>query len=138
MVAIDDLVDTLVTEHHGPAASEMLAMMTGAAVPIGLLAAVEAGMATVQMPADVGVGPDIAPLVDGSGDVLGDPAWACAVRMGSGGHTSASPCTVSTACTVATACARCPLDACGRRPGPVWCPRRVAHSLGDDFPPRPP
>jgi hypothetical protein len=76
VVTLDDLVDTLVTEYHGPAANEMLARMTGVAVRTGLHAATEAGMATVQVPADVDVDPDIAPLVDGSGAILGAPAWA--------------------------------------------------------------
>ena len=35
-----------------------------------------AGIATVQVPADVALDPDVAPLVDGSGNILGDPAWA--------------------------------------------------------------
>jgi hypothetical protein len=78
VVAVDDLVDALVTEYHGPAANEMLAMMAGTAVRTGLLAATEAGIATVQVPPDVGISPDIAPLVDGSGSILGDPAWAVA------------------------------------------------------------
>lgn len=76
VVALDDLVDSLVTEYHGPAASEMLVMMTSTAVRTGLLNAAEAGIATVQVPADAAIDPDVAPLVDASGGILGDPAWA--------------------------------------------------------------
>jgi hypothetical protein len=75
-VAIADLVDALHDEYHGPAASEMLAKMTGVAVRTGLQAATEAGMAIVQVPTDVDIDPDISSLVDGSGGILGAPAWA--------------------------------------------------------------
>jgi hypothetical protein len=74
--AVDELVDALVTDYHGPAANEMLAMVASTAVRTGLLAAAEAGMATVQVRDDVALGSDIAPMVDGSGAILGDPAWA--------------------------------------------------------------
>lgn len=76
VVDVVDLVDALVTEYHGPAANEMLAMMVGAAVRTGLLAASEAGMATVQVPDDVALDPDMAPMADGSGGILGEPTWA--------------------------------------------------------------
>jgi hypothetical protein len=75
-VAVVDLVDTLVADHLGPAANEVLAMMTGVAVRTGLLAANEAGIVTVQVGDDIALDPEIAPLVDDSGTVLGDPLWA--------------------------------------------------------------
>jgi hypothetical protein len=76
-VTVTALVDALVSDYHGPAAGEMLAAMTGAAVRTSLHAATVAGMAIVQVPTDVGIGPEFAPLVDSSG-VLGAPAWAVA------------------------------------------------------------
>lgn len=76
VVAVEELVDALVTAYHGPAANEMLAMLAGTAVRTGLLAASEAGVASVQVPADLALNPDFAPMVDGSGGIMGDPAWA--------------------------------------------------------------
>lgn len=81
-VAVDDLVDTLVTDYHGPRADEMLFMMTGAAVRNSLVAATEARVVTVTTPADAEIGLDIAPLVDGADRILGDPAWAVAAVAG--------------------------------------------------------
>jgi hypothetical protein len=81
-VGLDDLTDTLVTDYHGPLADEMLVMMTGAAVRNGLLAGVEAGMVAVVVPADAEIDPDITPMIDGSGEILGDPAWAVTPIVG--------------------------------------------------------
>jgi hypothetical protein len=94
-VTIADLVDALHTEYHGPAANEMLAKMTGVAVRTGLHAATEAGMAIVQVPADVGIDPDISSLVDGSGGILGAPAWAVTTIEGTRvelHHSADTPC----------------------------------------------
>ncbi|CAM4083146.1 hypothetical protein KIPE111705_39710 [Kibdelosporangium persicum] len=75
-VEVEDLVDTLVTDYHGPLADDVLAMMTGAAVRNGLLAATEASMVTVTVPTGAEIDPGIASTIDGSGGLLGDPGWA--------------------------------------------------------------
>jgi hypothetical protein len=91
VVTDDDLADALVIEYRGAAAGELLTKMTGAAVRTGLHAATEAGMATVQVPTDIGIGPDLAPLVDGSGEITGAPAWLVApVEGASNSHHSAA------------------------------------------------
>jgi hypothetical protein len=73
---LDDLIDTLVTDYHGPLANEMLAMMTGVAVRSSLYAGTEAGIVSVTVSANADIDPDIARLIDGSGHILGEAAWA--------------------------------------------------------------
>jgi hypothetical protein len=70
-VAVVDLVDTLVSDHLGTAANEVLVTMTGVAVRTGLLAANEAGIVTVQVSDDIALDPEIAPLVDDSAQPTG-------------------------------------------------------------------
>jgi hypothetical protein len=80
--SLDDLIDTLVTDYHGALPNEVLATMTGVAVRGGLLAGAEAGLVDVTVPTDAEIDPEIAPMVDGSGRVLGDPVWAVASIKG--------------------------------------------------------
>lgn len=73
-IQLDDLVDTLITDYHGPDAEEMLTMMIGAAVRAGLLAGTEAGAVTITVPTNADT--EIDQWMHRSTAVLGEPAWA--------------------------------------------------------------
>ncbi len=71
---LDDLVDQLVDEYHGPDAAEVLTMMAGAAVRAGLLAATEAGAVAVTDP--TATDHEVDEWLRRSRVVSGEPAWA--------------------------------------------------------------
>jgi hypothetical protein len=71
-VDLDDLVDKLITDYHGPDAEEMLSMMAGAAVRAGQLAGTEAGVVAVTVPADA----ELDPMARRSAALLDEPIWA--------------------------------------------------------------
>jgi hypothetical protein len=73
---VDELVEKLIADYHGSGTSEMLETVIGAAVRNSLLAASEAGIATVTVPPDADADPELAPIIDRSHRVLGEPAWA--------------------------------------------------------------
>lgn len=77
-VQLDDLVDTLVTDYHGPDASDILAAVVGAAVRAGMYAGVEAGAVAVTVPADA----EVAELTRRSSALLDEPAWVVAPVAG--------------------------------------------------------
>jgi hypothetical protein len=69
---LDDLIDQLISDHHGPTAEEMLSIMIGAAVRASLLGAAKAGAVTVTVPDD----PDLDPAIRDSATLLDEPVWA--------------------------------------------------------------
>ncbi|MFD9895163.1 hypothetical protein ACFWY9_37965 [Amycolatopsis sp. NPDC059027] len=71
-IGLEDLIDDLIDEHHDPDVSETLIALTGAAVRTGLLAAVEAGAATVALPPDT----DHERTTVQMAALLGEPSWA--------------------------------------------------------------
>jgi len=75
-ITIDDLVDSLVTEHVGSLAPETVVMLAGVAVRSGLLAGADAGLVTVTETPDADLDPGLARLIERPGGVLGDPAWS--------------------------------------------------------------
>jgi hypothetical protein len=73
-VLLDDLIDGLVVDHHGPDTDEMLTVVVGAAVRSGLLAAREAGAVVVSTAPDLGAEADR--LLARADLISGEPGWA--------------------------------------------------------------
>lgn len=73
-VELDELVEQLVVDYHGTAATEMLSMMVGTSVRSGLLAGAGAGAVAVTEPAE----DDADPMIRASMALTGEPGWALA------------------------------------------------------------